>query len=209
MTDFLDATRAAYDVVAVSYEELLRDDLAANAPDRAVLGLFAECATGRVADVGCGPGRITAHLASLGVDAFGVDLSPGMVEVARARHPHLRFEVGSMTSPDLPDESLGGLVAWYSLIHVPPELHPEVLAGFFRVLEPGGHLLLAFQVGDERRDLTEGYGHRIDLTAYRLPPERIAAHLVDAGFEPRTTVVRAPEPREKTAQAYLIARKPG
>ncbi|MEV0676910.1 methyltransferase domain-containing protein [Actinosynnema sp. NPDC050436] len=209
MTDFLEVTRAAYDVVAVSYEELLRDDLAANTADRAVLGMFAEHTTGRVADVGCGPGRITAHLASLGVDAFGVDLSPGMVEVARERHRGLRFEVGSMTALDLPDGSLGGVVAWYSLIHVPPELHPEVFAGFFRALEPGGHLLLAFQAGDEPRRITEGYGHRIDLTAYRLPPERTSALLVDAGFEVRTTVVRAPEPpNEKTAQAYLIARKP-
>lgn len=210
MTDFLDTTRAAYDVVAESYEELLRDDLAGNVPDRAVLGAFAEYATGRVADVGCGPGRITAHLASLGVDVFGVDLSPGMVEVARARHRALRFEVGSMTALDLPAGSLGGVVAWYSVIHVPPELHPEVFAGFFRVLRPGGHLLLAFQAGDEPRHITRGYGHEVDLVAYRLPPDRITSLLTDVGFEMRTTVVRAPEPpNEKTQQAYLIARKPG
>ncbi|CCH35673.1 methyltransferase domain-containing protein [Actinosynnema sp. NPDC047251] len=210
MTDFLDATRTSYDKVAVSYEELLRDHLATNAADRAVLGMFAEYTTGQVADVGCGPGRITAHLASLGLDAFGVDLSPGMVEVARERHRGLRFEVGSMTGLDLPDGALGGVVAWYSVIHVPPELHPEVFAGFFRVLAPGGHLLLAFQAGDERRHITEGYGHQVDLVAYRLPPERIAAQVVDAGFELRTTVVRAPEPpNEKVQQAYLIARKPG
>ena len=42
-------------------------------------------------DVGCGPGRITAHLRQLGVDAFGIDLSPGMVEAARREHPGLRF----------------------------------------------------------------------------------------------------------------------
>jgi 2-polyprenyl-3-methyl-5-hydroxy-6-metoxy-1,4-benzoquinol methylase len=48
-------------------------------------------------DVGCGTGRITAHLRQLGVDVFGIDLSPGMIEVARRDHPGLRFDLGSMT----------------------------------------------------------------------------------------------------------------
>jgi len=206
--DFLATTRTAYDVVAADYEELLRDHLPGCPADRAVLGAFAELVTGEVADVGCGPGRITAHLAALGLAAFGVDLSPRMVAVARSRHPGLRFEVGSMTGLDLPDAGLGGVVAWYSVIHVPPEHHPGVFAGFHRVLRPGGHLLLAFQAGDERRDITEGYGHEITMSAYRLPPERVAARLVEAGFEVRATLVRAPEPQEKTPQAYLLARRP-
>ncbi|RKT51761.1 class I SAM-dependent DNA methyltransferase [Saccharothrix australiensis] len=206
---FLDTTRAAYDAVAVDYEALLRDQLARGVVDRAVLGAFAESASGPVLDVGCGPGRVTTHLAGLGLDVSGVDLSPGMVAVARTRYPDLRFEVGSMTDLDHPDGGLGGVVAWYSVIHVPPHLHPGVFAGFHRVLRPGGHLLVAFQVGDERRDFTEGYGHEITLSAYRLRPERVAEQLVDAGFEPHSTLVRAPEPpNEKTPQAYLLVRKP-
>ncbi len=207
--EFLATTRTAYDKVAVDYEALLRDHLAGSVLDRAVLGAFAELVDGPVADIGCGPGRITAYLASLGVDVYGVDLSPGMVAVARERHPDLRFEVGSMTELGLPDGSLGGVVAWYSLIHVPPEHHYDVLVGFHRVLRPGGHLVLAFQVGDERRDLTEGYGHQITLAAYRLPLERIAELLVKAGFEARFRLVREPEPpNEKTPQGYLVVRKP-
>ncbi|WP_436838746.1 class I SAM-dependent methyltransferase [Nonomuraea cavernae] len=50
---------------------------------------------------GASPGRITAHLQSLGVNAFGIDLSPKMVAVARRSHPDLRFEEGSMTAMDL------------------------------------------------------------------------------------------------------------
>ena len=49
-----------------------------------------------MADLGCGPGHLSAHLSSLGLAAFGVDLSPAMIELARAAHPELRFEVGSM-----------------------------------------------------------------------------------------------------------------
>ena len=93
---------------------------------------------GPVADVGCGPGWVTAILARLGLDAFGVDLSPRTIALARRTHPHLRFEVGSMLALDLADGSLGGLLACYSIIHVPWELRPKLFAEFHRVLAPGG-----------------------------------------------------------------------
>jgi len=206
--DFLRATRTAYDTVAADYARLLRDSLADSPADRAVLGLFAELVDGPVADVGCGPGRITAHLASLGVHTAGVDLSPAMVEVARRTYPDLRFEVGSMTALALGNSCLGGLVAWYSLIHVPPPRHPAVLAEFARVLRPGGRLLLAFQVGDERRHITEGYGHDgLDLHAYRLDPGQVTAALAAAGLPAHAKLVREPEGRERTPQAYVLAQK--
>jgi hypothetical protein len=50
---------------------------------------------------------------------------------------------------DLADGVLGGIVAWYSIIHTPPQRLPVTFAEFGRVLSPGGHLLLAFQAGDE------------------------------------------------------------
>ncbi|CAL9663226.1 Trans-aconitate 2-methyltransferase [Actinosynnema sp. ALI-1.44] len=210
---FLETTRAAYDTVAESYHETLKDVLAGNRPgsvlDRAMLGAFAELVTGRVADVGCGPGRITGHLAALGLDVFGVDLSPEMVAIARRAVPDVRFEVGSMTALDLPDGSLGGLVAWYSVIHVPPAEHPAVFAEFHRVLAPGGHLLLGFQVGDEAKHITEAYGHRgLDAMAYRLGVDEVVADLIGAGFAPHTTLVReALEEYEKTPQAYVLVRR--
>ncbi|WP_284990894.1 class I SAM-dependent methyltransferase [Arthrobacter sp. efr-133-TYG-120] len=88
------ATRAAYNTVAVDYAELLRNELHAKPYDRAMLGTFAELVQSSggetVADIGCGPGRITAHLRSLGLAAFGIDLSPEMVAVARRDHPRLQ-----------------------------------------------------------------------------------------------------------------------
>jgi SAM-dependent methyltransferase len=208
----LHATRLAYDTVAVDYAELLRDELAAKPLDRALLATFAElvCATGAgpVADLGCGPGRVTAHLHTLGLDVFGIDLSPVMVSVARQTHAGLRFDEGDLTDLDLADASLRGIVAWYSLIHTPPELLPVAFAEFHRVLAPDGLLLLAFQAGDERVQLEQGYGHAISLDAYRFSPDQIAEQLGAAGVDVHAKVVRQPDPPEKTPQAYLLARKP-
>jgi SAM-dependent methyltransferase len=191
-------TRTSYDTVAASYADLLRNLLAGTPYERAALALFADLVTaaggGPVADVGCGSGRITAHLHELGVDAFGIDLSPGMIEVARRDHPGLRFEVGSMTDLELAEGSVAGLIAWYSLIHIPDEQIAPVLAHFRRVLRPGGPLLLSFHVGDETRLKTEGYGgHPMKVHVHRRQPAQLAAWLHESGFtvEAQTTLTSA------------------
>lgn len=208
---YLRATRVAYDTVAADYAELLRDELARKPFDRAMLGAFAELvhnAGGQlVADLGCGPGRVTAHLCALGVHAFGVDVSPAMITVARESYPDLRFEEGSMAALDLADGALGGIVAWYSVIHTPPDHLPVLFAEFERVLAPRGHLLVAFQAGDAKVHLDHVYGHDVSLDAYRLSPDDVSELLRDAGFVVSARLVCEPGEGEKTPQAYLVAEK--
>jgi SAM-dependent methyltransferase len=205
---YVERTRAAYDVVAGDYEVLLRDELGRSVWDRAVLGGFAEIVKGPVVDVGCGPGRITAYLGGLGLNVSGIDLSPRMVEVARERHPEIRFEVGSLLDLGLEDGSVGGLVAWYSLVHTPPELLPRAFAEFARVLRPGGRLAFGFKVGDGgKHPLTRGYGHDIDLDVYWYPTGVLAGLLVQAGFRETARMERAAQPPEGQPQGYLIMTK--
>lgn len=213
--DFVRTTRTSYDAVAEDYAAHFRAELAAKPLDRAMLGGFAELVrsvgAGPVADIGCGTGRITAYLHGLGVPVFGLDLSPGMVAVARRTHPEVRFEVGSMLALDLPDGAARGVLAWYSIIHVPSELLPAVFAEFHRVLAPGGYLQLAFQAGDGVRHRTEALGHRISLRFHRRQPEQVAELLHAAGLAVRARLVREPDDGafpEPTPQAFLLARKP-
>jgi SAM-dependent methyltransferase len=181
VSDWLTDTRDSYDTVAVDYADHTRALLDGLPHLRAALRLFAEEVRGPVADVGCGPGTITARLHELGVDAFGIDLSPAMIELARARHPGLRFEVGSMTEPL--NASVGGIIAWWSLIHVPDELVPTVLGHFREALRPNGLLQLGFHVGDRTNLKTQGYGgHPMRVYVHLRRPERVAQWLREAGF---------------------------
>ncbi|MEV6320320.1 class I SAM-dependent methyltransferase [Nocardia sp. NPDC051787] len=203
------ATRSAYDDVADLYAELFRHQLDGQPLDRAMLGVFAELVadngSGPVADLGCGPGRVTAHLATLDMQVFGIDLSSRMIALARAEYPHLSFDQGSLEQLPIGDGELGGIVAWYSLIHIPPDRVPQVLDEFSRVLAGKGHLLLAFQTAD-LSEAVQAFDHKVTC-AYRWAPKRLARLLTDAGFTMVARMVREPRPDERFGQAYLLAAK--
>jgi SAM-dependent methyltransferase len=196
--------------VAAGYADFVRDSLDGQPYLRAVLTLFADLVRaaggGPVADVGCGPGHVTAHLHEQGVEAFGVDLSPAMVDIARRDHPGLRFDVGSMTDLPLADASVAGVLAFWSLIHVPDDVIPTVLGQFRRVLRPGGPVLIGFHVGDRSRLKTEGYGgHPMKVHVHRRQPDRVAAWLRDAGFTVDAQVLLGPD--EERPGAVLVGHR--
>ncbi|MFD1829675.1 class I SAM-dependent DNA methyltransferase [Streptomyces desertarenae] len=210
--DVLGATREAYDAVASTYAQLFRGELRDRPLDRAVLGAFAELVRGsgdgRVADLGCGPGHITAHLGELGVAVFGVDASPAMVELARQAYPGLRFDVGSMAALDIADGVLGGVLSRWSVIHTPPRELPAVLVEFHRVLAPGGHLLIGFWASDGPSRPTQVFDHTV-APAYRWSPDHLAGMLRDSGLAEVARMVREPQPtdRRQFQEVQLLARK--
>lgn len=211
-TEFLTGTRVFYDAIAEDYAARFVHELAARPVERAILGVFAELVRGRgtVADLGCGPGRTTAHLTSLGVDVYGLDLSESMLAIARRENPGLRFEQGSMLDLDLPDGALAGALSWYSSIHTPADRLPGLFAEFHRVLAPGGVLLVGFQSGDQHRHHDRPWGHPVSLTFQRRRPQDMVRLLAEAGFALLSQTVREPEEglEETSPQAFLIARKP-
>lgn len=210
MTDsWLADTRASYDTDAVGYAEKVRGLLDESPYLRASLALFAELLRdtggGRVLDVGCGPGYVTHHLHCLGVDAFGIDLSPEMVTVARRDYPDLHFEVWTMTDLDLIDGSVAGLIAFWSVIHAPDHSVPKIFAEFHRVLRANCPLLVGFHVGDEMRYTAEGYSRRsINIDSYRRRPDKVAHWLREAGFAIEAELVMRPD--DDVPGAIIIAR---
>jgi SAM-dependent methyltransferase len=206
---WLSDTRSSYDTDASGYAEKVRGLLGGQPYLRASLALFAElvhgAGGGRVADVGCGPGYVTGYLHDAGVDVFGIDLSPEMIAIARRDYPDLRFEVGTMTDLDLADESVVGLIAFWSVIHVPDHAIPGVFRQFRRVLRPQGLLLVGFHVGDETRHTSEGYtGRPINVDSHHRSPSKIAGWLRDAEFSIEAELVMRPD--EDVPGAVIFAR---
>ena len=204
-------TRDSYDADADGYADKVQGLLETSPYLRASLALFAdlvrEAGGGAVADIGCGPGYVTRYLHDVGVDAFGIDLSPEMVAIARRDHPDIHFEVGTMTDLDLADGSLTGVLAFWSVIHVPDQSVPGVFAEFRRVMRPAGPLLVGFHVGDEARNTTEGYsGRPINVDSYRRPPAKVSQWLREAEFTIEAELVMRPD--EEVPGAIILARSP-
>ncbi|MDQ2706282.1 MAG: class I SAM-dependent methyltransferase [Actinomycetota bacterium] len=108
---------------------------------------------GTALDFGCGPGRLTAALATAGfARAIGVDISPSMLDIARrlisanpdtAERCELRLNEGT-TLAGMADDSVDLVYTCRVLQHLPPALAHGYLREFMRVTVPGG--LVVFQL---------------------------------------------------------------
>lgn len=146
-------------------------------PDLALVERWARQIEGPMLDVGCGPGQWTNYLASLGIDAEGVDPVPEFIESAQATYPKGRYRIGRAEALGVDSDALGGILAWYSLIHTDPEQIHAALTEFARCLQPGGDLALGFFTGAT----LEPFEHAI-TTAYYWPVDLLASKVEAAGF---------------------------
>lgn len=201
----------AYDGRAEEYAELALGDLSRVSGDRAWLDTFAAVASGcegAVLDLGCGPGHVVSHLIGRGVATMGYDLSPGLVAQARQAFPGLPFVVADLTELDLPASTVGGIVARYSLIHMEPSRLAAIFVDWFRLLEPGGPVLVSFFAAASSETHGSAFDHAV-TTAYALFPSTIAAELQTAGFDEIEIGMRGPLDGERPlGHATVFARKP-
>ena len=172
----MERVQQAYGAMAERYIELIRCT-PMPADDLAIIARHLSIRPGAVLDVGCGPGHLTAYLRSLGVDAFGLDQVSEFIDHARVSYPTGRFALGSMRQLPVPDGCVAGILAWYSLIHLPPDDLDGVLAELRRALAPAGRLVVGFFDGDE----VVAFEHRV-VTAYYWPVDAFTERLRAAGF---------------------------
>jgi SAM-dependent methyltransferase len=208
----LHTARAAYDAIAAVYADQFKDTLDDRPTERALLAAFAEVIrrepAGLVADLGCGPGHIAAHLHRLGLSVLGVDQSAEMLAIGRTHYPEVRFALSSITRLGLADGSCRGVLSRSSVIHLPPRLLPTALAEIARVLAPGGWLLLSFSATDVPEPPYEYYDHRV-AAAYRWWPDHVASLLRSAEIIETARLMENPEPddRRQFRVAFILARK--
>ena len=185
---------AKYDRIAEKYAAAFFDELTRKPFDRALLDRFAVAVAGRgrVCDLGCGPGHVGRYLAERGVEVFGLDLSPCMVELARRLNPAISFECGDMLALSLADASLAGIVAFYSLIHLERDAVTRALREMTRVLSPGGRMLIAFHGGVGQVHAEEWFGEKISMRATLFEPNEMREWLQATGLAVDEVAARDP-----------------
>jgi SAM-dependent methyltransferase len=194
---------ASYDAVAVDYEARFRDELDRKPRDRTLLDEFAAAVGDPVVEIGCGPGQVGAYVRGLGRRVAGVDLSRAMAALAGRRLDGA--VVGDMRALPVASESVGGVVAFYSLIHLPRAELAIALAELRRVLKPGGQLLFAAHEGEGEVVLDEFIGRPVPMIVTLFAIDELSAACKAAGLRVLHTERREGYEGEVTRRLYVLA----
>jgi SAM-dependent methyltransferase len=206
--------RKCYDAVAREYADRFAGELEHKPLDRELLSRFATEVRGRgeVCDLGCGPGQTTAYLHGRGVHVSGLDVSAGLLREAARLHPGVRFERGDMLALPRAEGTVVGVVAFYAIVHCSPAQLRRALAEMYRVLQPGGRLLLAFHAGEGAVHVEDFLGRPVTLDFFYFSPAVIGEELAGAGFVRVERIIERdpyPDVEYPSRRAYVFASKPG
>lgn len=215
--------QSGYDRVAEEYARHYYDELQHKPLDRQLLDRFAErvkdlglthlgqTELALACDLGCGPGQIARHLQGRGVAVCGLDLSLEMVAQARRLNPGIEFFEGSMLALPVKDQAWAGITAFYAIVNFPPADLGLVMREMWRVLRPGGWLLLSFHIGEQVEHVEDLWGCAVSLDFYFFGVEQVKSELQAAEFQVKEVIERgpyAPEVEYQSCRAYIFARRP-
>lgn len=178
MTEKEEIVMKGYDRIAEVYQAIRH-----NFDNTMELGEFVSLLpkNAKVLDIGCGAGfPVTKFLVESGCDVTGVDISEGMLKLAKRNVPRAKFIRGDMTRLDFKSNSFDGLTAFYSIIHVPRERHLSLFQSFHRTLKPNG-IILVCMGSDEWEGTDEYYG--VEMFWSHHSPEKSLQIVKDVGFQ--------------------------
>ena len=165
-------------------------------------------ANARVLDLGCGAGVPSTQQLARRFQVMGVDISRSQVELARRNVPEAEFMLGDLSELQLPDDAFEGVVALYTVSHVPREQHGQLFVDMFRWLVPGGLFLATLGATDSPDWTGEWLGEEMFFSSYDADANR--QMLRAAGFDLKVDEVAVThEPEGDVSFLWVIGQKPG
>jgi trans-aconitate methyltransferase len=206
MDEPVDIVRAGYDALGSAYLDWsarIVDD-----PRNELVAAFARRLPdeARVVDLGCGPGLPTTRDLAARFEVVGVDISPVQLELARGNVSRATFIESDLRALRFPARSLDGVVALYSLGHVPREDHPDLLEAIASWLKPGGLLLACLPAGESSSRRGEWLG--VSMFFNGLDDARYRELLQGVGFSLIHDEIRTMrEPEGDATFLWIMAEK--
>ena len=102
-----------------------------------------------VLDIGCGAGIPVTQLLAKRFAVTGVDISSEMIRLARAIVARATFFRSDITSAEFDHSTFDGVVAFFSLFHIPRKDHPRLFHRIRGWLKPGGYLMCTLSLESE------------------------------------------------------------
>lgn len=200
--------RFSYDFVAAKYEERFRDELQGKPRDRELLEAFAGSVGDPIVEIGCGPGQVGVFVRERGRRVVGLDLSHEMAKLASRRLDGA--VTADMRSLPLRPAAVGGILAFYSVIHLRRRELESVLRAFHRVLRPDGRVLLSAHEGHGEVRVAELLGEPAPATATLFELAELTEAASAAGLDIIRAERREPYPSEgQTVRLYVEAQRRG
>lgn len=202
-----DDVRSSYDAVAAKYEARFVDELRHKPRDRDLLSAFAATVGDPVVDIGCGPGQIGAYVRAQGRRVVGVDLSPAMAALASGRLDAALS--ADMRSLPFVSGGVGGVLAFYSLVHVPRPQLAATLSEIGRVLRPAGRVLLSAHQGRGEVQVDEFLDEPVSVAFTFFELDELVDACRAAGLVVERAERREPyEGESSTIRLYVEATRP-
>ncbi|MEE9592460.1 MAG: methyltransferase domain-containing protein [Thermoplasmata archaeon] len=160
----------------------------------------------KVLDAGCGSGvPMTRHLAQF-FEVIGVDFAEEQIRRARRLVPEATFLCEDITELAFDDGTFDTICSYYAIIHIPRDEHRGLLRNFYRMLRPGGLVLLAMGSTDTPEDSADYHGARMFWSHYDA--ETNQKMLKDVGFAVIwAKLVADPVDLEGGEGLFVLARK--
>jgi len=169
-----------YDVIADRYNQEFGDDMS----DKEYVDKFLEFVEkGKILDVGCGVGNLTKYINDNGFDVIGIDLSQGMLNIAKERFKDIDFKIMDMTNIELPKNSFDALFVAYSLFYLPSDKIEGTISGFVELLKEKGKIMFILQEGEGDIIIDEPFYPNKKLYINYFTKEEISNLLESFGFK--------------------------